>query len=425
MYLEINQATDRTERVASSVVSKLYNLAYDDPVQGSQLDQSSNVIGSISVPAAYDTHITYLKTKFPNLHISSDSTYIKFEDPEVERVCVQQFSADGIGLTTAEASRITQIPNSLFKNNTLIRTFPELDRFGSTVSIGNSAFEGCSNLQSIGQNNITSIGNSAFLNCTSLAIDINMPKLTSLGNNRTFANSGITGVYSLGTIIKIPGRPGYGYTLFKQCNSMSYFNIPSTCVQTDDVIFDNCSSLTTISGEENLTSINGFAIGCNTQEILHFDSLISLVGRYQQSTFQNCTFRQLYFPKLQIDESVYDPKYKGTIERCNVQLIYFRDNQKFVARGFPSTSCNALVFNNTTPITCIDSPSDQRSDGKAANMFQGATIGKIYVPNPEVWKADSFWSTWADKFANISELPVVQTEADLQEGQIALIAEYM
>ena len=99
MQLELNETTDRTERVANSVVTKLYNLAFTNGIQESQLDSLSTVVGSISVAATYDAYITYLTTRFPNLYITADSTYIKFVNNEFERILIAKGVGDGTGIT--------------------------------------------------------------------------------------------------------------------------------------------------------------------------------------------------------------------------------------------------------------------------------------------------------------------------------------
>jgi len=58
--------------------------------------------GRISPSAAYEDSIIYLNTKFPNLIIDAPykGYYIRFQDPEIERVLIaNNVSSDGIGIT--------------------------------------------------------------------------------------------------------------------------------------------------------------------------------------------------------------------------------------------------------------------------------------------------------------------------------------
>lgn len=120
---------------------------------------------------------------------SMKKDYIQFEDPEVERICIANFSSDGIGVTYRDAATVTSL-STVFRGNEDIVTFNELEYFTSLTSItaGSSssslgAFGGCTSLQSIKiPNNVRTIGAYSFYNCTSLEEIIIPSSVTSLGN---------------------------------------------------------------------------------------------------------------------------------------------------------------------------------------------------------------------------------------------------
>ena len=120
-----------------------------------------------------------------------------------------------------------------FKGNTTITEFMELNKFGVT-NIGQNAFSNCTNLEAIDLSNIVTLSNNksepqygvflncnslknvgdisgieslgcnAFYGCSSLAIDINLPNLTTI-NTGVFNGSGIVSVTSLGNITRLTG----------------------------------------------------------------------------------------------------------------------------------------------------------------------------------------------------------------------------
>lgn len=78
--------------------------------------------------------------------------YIKFADPEVERICIANWSSDGIGLTMEDAAAVTSKQlGTTFQDNTQITSFDELQYFTglSKQYLERAAFKGCTSLQSI------------------------------------------------------------------------------------------------------------------------------------------------------------------------------------------------------------------------------------------------------------------------------------
>jgi len=67
-HLYIEQATDKTEEVNSSIISKLYELA----ISG-DLDNTSNLKGRLHSNTAKEKHVTYLNNNFDELYISADA----------------------------------------------------------------------------------------------------------------------------------------------------------------------------------------------------------------------------------------------------------------------------------------------------------------------------------------------------------------
>lgn len=95
---------------------------------------------------AYRDTYDALMAHYPKLKLNIAKWWIRFEDPEVKRICVENWDKDGDGeLSMEEAASVSSI-GTIFQNNTKIKSFDELAIFkGSQLSIG--MFNGCKNSQ--------------------------------------------------------------------------------------------------------------------------------------------------------------------------------------------------------------------------------------------------------------------------------------
>ena len=134
-----------------------------------------------------------------------------FADANVKAICISKWDTDGDGeLSYAEAAAATSL-KSVFRNNTSIKSFDELQYFIGITAIESNAFYGCSNLSSITiPNSVTSIGGYAFYGCSNLS-SITIPNsVTSIGD------------YA-----------------FRECSSLSSITIPNSVTSISTFAFDN------------------------------------------------------------------------------------------------------------------------------------------------------------------------------------------
>ncbi len=134
----------------------------------------------IDLRAAKQLHITNTSRDSQNSNLVfrdvPESTLIlmpgetfTISDPEVARICLENWDTDGDGvLSVEETMAVTDLKN-VFKNNTIITNFDELKYFTGLKVINYGDFGGCSNLESIIlPASLEEIGDAPFGNCNAL-----------------------------------------------------------------------------------------------------------------------------------------------------------------------------------------------------------------------------------------------------------------
>ncbi len=121
--------------------------------------------------------------------IITETCAIVFADDAVKAICVANWDTNGDGeLSYLEAAAVTDL-GSVFKSNTTITSFDELQYFDVLTAIPNTAFQGCSSLVSIAlPASLTNIGNGSFYNCTSLALLIVLAETPPTLGSQAFRN---------------------------------------------------------------------------------------------------------------------------------------------------------------------------------------------------------------------------------------------
>ncbi len=158
---------DITEGVGSSSV----NLTAS--TNGTVSERQATI--SLKVPS-YDE-----EASFGSCVITQDaSEYITFVDANVEAICIEKFG-DGTGVSPYNAAMASSLDGA-FSGNTDIESFPELSDFTGVTELADDEFNGCSNLYTIGLDNIVTLGARALRN-TSLSGDLTLPLCKTIGNS--------------------------------------------------------------------------------------------------------------------------------------------------------------------------------------------------------------------------------------------------
>ena len=130
---------------------------------------------------------------------------IEFADTEVKRICVENWDTDGDHeLSKAEAAAVTTLKKDngdgtfgdpVFKENSVITSFDELQYFTGLTTIDEYAFHTCTALVSVKlPDGVKTLHNYSFKNCSSLQ-HIQLPEGLDKLNTEVFANTGLTSIF--------------------------------------------------------------------------------------------------------------------------------------------------------------------------------------------------------------------------------------
>ena len=316
----------------------------------SNINWTQNLTGTDAdtYPLPFSTHAQVYA--YDNTYSNNDlSPIITFADANVKALCVAKWDTNGDGeLSEAEAAAVADL-GEVFRGNTTITSFNELQYFTSLTTIGNNAFDGCTSLTSIAiPTSLNKVKTEAFKNCTSLSkvivtdiaawcgiiYDITSP-WEPLGNfplglalhlysdenteiTEVVIPEGVTRIEPMAfrdakyvTSVTIPNSVTYigeqafsgmhrltsitipqnvttlGQFTFKDCQSLTSFTIPEGVVNMEGNAFRDCTSLTSVSLPESLKVLGGHTfIGCRNLTSITIPDGITILSRI---AFEGCS----------------------------------------------------------------------------------------------------------------------------------------
>lgn len=245
--------------------------------EGNQTTSTPVVEGTLNVAGSiYEDAGSVVEEKYPNLTLNVlGGYYLRFADPEVQRICVANWG-DSIGITEAQAASVTSI-GTVFTDNKNITKFNELRYFANVKDIPELAFHDCSNLLDIDLSNIESIGYASFFKCSSLAIELDCQKLKFIDNG-AFRGSGIIKIANLGVISTLP----FNYHgVFQECANLEEVVLPNTLMNIGEKCFVDCLSLKNILIPEGVSVIGDAALnGCKALTYIGLPSTLTTIGSW-------------------------------------------------------------------------------------------------------------------------------------------------
>lgn len=335
---------------------------------------------------------------------------IEFADNNVKAICVANWDTNEDGeLSEAEAATVTDL-GTVFKGNTSITSFNELQYFTRLTEIPSQAFMGCSNLTSVViPDNITSIGYSAFDDCYALA-SINLPSTITFIDGAAFSDC-----HSLTSITLPEGIPSIGEWCFDNCTGLTEIIIPNSvtmiggeaflgCTGLISIVipenvtsisestFNGCSGLTSVTIPESVASIGGYAFyGC---ENLTSVSLPGSVGTIGERAFQNC--RNLV--SINIPDGITEIKGYTFCGCGSLKSIEIPESVTSIGE-LAFYACDNLIFvsvKNVNPVAIIE------------DVFSTRANALLYIPagSKAAYEAADYWKD----FKRILEMAVIDNE---------------
>ena len=315
----------------------------------------------VAAPTEVKSHEAYLQAA--ENRIGQDVTFklmivnelpsenIIFVDANVKAVCVSEWDTNGDGeLSYDEAAAVTSI-GKVFKGNTRIAKFPELQYFIGLTEISDSAFAS-SKLQSvIIPQTVTRIGTAAFYACFNLASAPLPDALTTIGT-AAFCSTNITEVVLPETAVNLGSRAFY------YCKKLTKINLPTELTTIPSQLLRS-TAIDSISIPAKVTKVGDLAFsGCSSLKAVRMpvnlviNSLPATVERYhyyytlpsEWSTF--CSMNALGFNTTENAEAYVASSYEdGTVLLQRVDAVPAQTG--IVLHGTPGEE---VVFSNGTDV---------------------------------------------------------------------------
>ena len=292
---------------------------------------------------------------------------ITFADANVKSLCVQNWDTNKDGeLSKGEAATVTDI-GTVFKQNTSIKSFDELQYFTGLTSLGSSAFSYCSGLTSITiPNSVTVIGQAVFADCSSLT-NITIPSsVTSIGLAAFNGCSGITSMTIPKSVTLIEGN------ILSKCS-----NLTSIKVENGNPIYDsrnNCNAIIE-------TSTNTLIQGCKTTIIPNsvirlgkaslggFSGLTSITIPSSVKTIDDYAFTQSGLKTVTIPETVTSLGFGAFMECKNLESVTIHTETIPSMAFYDCNSLTSVIIGNSVKAI-------------ANSVFDGCySLSSITIPN--------------------------------------------
>ena len=341
--------------------------------------------------------------------------YIKFADSAVEAICLANWDTNGSGyLNKEEAKAVTDI-GTVFKGNTEIVSFDELEEFTGVTKLNSNdkeadaPFMGCTSLTSIKTpQSVTEIGERSFSGCTALTEVGSLENVEGLGR-WAFADTQISGELSLPNLKSVK-YGAFSNTLITKASNLGI-------ISSTGAMFEGCKKLVEVILPDTCTSISGPTFkGCSDLQKVIFPSSVNSIG---EEAFYECKKLDITFnaPNLEtLGAKVF--MLSGIVAVNNLgrikvlKLRTFQQCESLETVFLPSTlekiegyavfygcpSLKSVVIYATTP------PQLEYSNSFSDGGISKGT-GYIYVPDEsvEAYKTATNWSDYASQIKPLSQ----------------------
>ena len=238
-------------------------------------------------------------------------------------------------------------------------TIPE-----SVTSIGKSAFEHCSKLDSLTINGVATsmIGAYAFASCTSLTSLSLVGSFQTIGDS-AFVNCGMTSLTIDATITSIEkyafssrfltslsltgNVQKIGDYAFANCTSLTSLSLTGNVQKIGDHAFDSCSSLNTVTFPKSPTSIGSYAFdSCTSLNSIEIPGTVTEIG---DCAFYHCSG----LTSVKIDEGVQSTGADMFNDCGQLTTVTFPESLTTIADGSFASCSNLNHVKIPARVTCI------------------------------------------------------------------------
>ncbi len=335
---------------------------------------------------------------------------IAFADAKVKEICVKNWDTNGDGeLSYGEAAAVTDI-GTVFKENTSIKSFDEFQYFYGLESIGEYAFDKCTNLKSVKlPDYLKKIGHFAFGNCKALK-SIVIPKSvnfiywvrsSSSGKTTMFYCNPFLGCNSLESIVVESGNESFDSR--DNCNAIIHKStntlvsgckntvIPNSISILGFTAFVGCEDLVSVVIPYNVSEIQkGAFVDCKNLSMITIDGGVKMFdssplpdeywyGKIKKGTFEGClNFKKVIVKNLAdwsksccVDSPLYYAHHLYSDENTEIIDLVIPngvDNVGYGAFRYCSYLKSVIIPNSVKVIN--------------GNAFQGCTsLTSVTIPN--------------------------------------------
>ncbi len=299
-----------------------------------------------------------------------ENIHIKIKDG-ITQICNSAFE----GCTSLESivipNGVTEIGISTFKGCTSLKS---INIPTSVTNIGWSVFEGCTSLEAIDiPNSVTKISSNAFGGCTSLK-SINVDVL----NDNYLSEKGVLYNKDKSLLIRYPSG-----------KLESLFVVPNSVAEIDSGAFEGCTSLKSIDIPNSVTEIGYKAFyGCTSLESIVIPNSIIKI---EKSVFELCTALKL----IDIPNSVVTIEDKAFDECRLLNTIHIPSKCSFY--------CCRNFIGRETIISSATEPFKMKCKYRKCGPYERLNFSiPVYVPKGSK-KAYHEHEEWG-KFTNIKEI---------------------
>ena len=328
--------TSPTDPVASDGT---YWYAYKENADDTATITITDFLGPVDSTKTPDSYTITVPTELDGRKVTGlgESSFSGIYSPDHPKNYTLRSFCNQIQSVTIPES-VTSIGKSAFENCSKLDSL--IINGVATSMIGALAFAGCNSLTSLSLvGSFQTIGDFAFANCgmTSLTIDATITSIEKYA----FSSSSLTSLSLTGNVQKI------GDYAFAYCTSLTSLSLTGNVQKIGDHAFDSCSSLSTATLSKSLTSIGSHAFdACTSLNSIEIPGTVTEIGDH---AFYNC--KEL--DSATIDEGVQSTGAYMFRDCAELTTVTFHESLTTIADG-SFASCSKL--NHVTipaSVTCI------------------------------------------------------------------------